>query len=78
MQCYVEFVLERGSKDPESFVLFNFDEVRSLLVQVSCWILRLSGQYLKPDLSCNQVLKCRDISEIYCRYFGCLLIPTQY
>ena len=47
------FVLEHGGKDLESFVLLNFDEVRSLLVQVSCWILSLSGQLLNPDLSCN-------------------------
>ncbi|KAJ9681657.1 hypothetical protein PVL29_017851 [Vitis rotundifolia] len=34
-QCYVVFVLEHGGKDLESFVLLNFDEVRSLLVQVT-------------------------------------------
>ncbi|EOA39955.1 hypothetical protein CARUB_v10008644mg [Capsella rubella] len=34
-QCYVMFVLEHGGKDLEKFVLLNFDEARSLLVQVT-------------------------------------------
>ncbi|CAH8337010.1 unnamed protein product [Eruca vesicaria subsp. sativa] len=34
-QCYVMFVLEHEGKYLESFVLLNFDEARSLLVQVS-------------------------------------------
>ncbi|KAJ0095578.1 hypothetical protein Patl1_15871 [Pistacia atlantica] len=34
-QCYVVFVLQHGGKDLESFVLLNFDEARSLLVQVT-------------------------------------------
>ncbi|VVA90392.1 unnamed protein product [Arabis nemorensis] len=34
-QCYVMFVLEHGGQDLESFVLLNFDEARSLLVQVT-------------------------------------------
>ncbi|MED6196558.1 hypothetical protein PIB30_048582 [Stylosanthes scabra] len=33
-QCYVIFVLEHGGKDLESFVLLNYDEARTLLVQV--------------------------------------------
>ncbi|CAI0552019.1 unnamed protein product, partial [Linum tenue] len=33
-QRYVVFILEHGGKDLESFVLKNFDETRSLLVQV--------------------------------------------
>lgn len=33
-QCYVVFVQEHGGKDLESFVLLNFDEARSLLIQV--------------------------------------------
>ncbi|MED6168552.1 hypothetical protein PIB30_012547 [Stylosanthes scabra] len=33
-QCYVVFVLEHGGKDLESFVLLNYDEARTLLVQV--------------------------------------------
>ncbi|GFP80389.1 serine/threonine-protein kinase haspin, partial [Phtheirospermum japonicum] len=34
-QRYVVFVQEHGGKDLESFVLLNFDEARSLLVQVT-------------------------------------------
>ncbi|XAR52751.1 Non-specific serine/threonine protein kinase [Bertholletia excelsa] len=34
-QCYVVFVQGHGGQDLESFVLFNFDEARSLLVQVT-------------------------------------------
>ncbi|KAJ0980008.1 hypothetical protein J5N97_015482 [Dioscorea zingiberensis] len=34
-QCYLVFILAHGGKDLESFVLLNFDEARSLLVQVT-------------------------------------------
>ncbi|XP_017232894.1 serine/threonine-protein kinase haspin homolog isoform X1 [Daucus carota subsp. sativus] len=34
-QCYIIFVQEHGGQDLESFVLLNFDEARSLLVQVT-------------------------------------------
>ncbi|CAL9125260.1 unnamed protein product, partial [Musa textilis] len=34
-QCYIVFVLADGGKDLESFVLLNYDEARSLLVQVT-------------------------------------------
>ncbi|XP_042006151.1 serine/threonine-protein kinase haspin homolog [Salvia splendens] len=34
-QCYVVFVQQHGGRDLESFVLFNFEEARSLLVQVT-------------------------------------------
>ncbi|KAL8527684.1 hypothetical protein ACS0TY_005503 [Phlomoides rotata] len=34
-QCYAIFVQEHGGKDLESFVLQNFDEARSLLIQVT-------------------------------------------
>ncbi|KAL0364890.1 UNVERIFIED_CONTAM: Serine/threonine-protein kinase haspin [Sesamum angustifolium] len=34
-QCYAVFVQEHGGRDLESFVLLNFDEARSLLVQVT-------------------------------------------
>ncbi|KAK6119088.1 hypothetical protein DH2020_047174 [Rehmannia glutinosa] len=34
-QCYVVFVQAHGGQDLESFVLLNFDEARSLLVQVT-------------------------------------------
>lgn len=34
-QCYVVFVQEHGGQDLESFVLLNFNEARSLLVQVT-------------------------------------------
>ena len=39
-QHYVVFVLQHGGKDLENFVLENFDEARSLLVQVT-WRLFL-------------------------------------
>lgn len=35
LQCYIVFVLADGGKDLESFVLLNFNEARSLLVQVT-------------------------------------------
>ncbi|XP_065029256.1 serine/threonine-protein kinase haspin homolog [Musa acuminata AAA Group] len=34
-QCFIVFVLADGGKDLESFVLLNYDEARSLLVQVT-------------------------------------------
>lgn len=34
LQCYFVFVQEHGGQDLESFVLLNFNEARSLLVQV--------------------------------------------
>ncbi|GLT88464.1 hypothetical protein SLE2022_064890 [Rubroshorea leprosula] len=34
-QCYTVFVLQHGGKDLESFVLENFNEARSLLMQVT-------------------------------------------
>lgn len=34
-QCYVVFVQEHGGRDLESFVLLNYEEVRSLLIQVT-------------------------------------------
>lgn len=34
------FVLEHGGKDLESFVLLNFDEARSLLIQVTLCCLK--------------------------------------
>jgi serine/threonine-protein kinase haspin len=39
VQCYVVFVLQHGGKDLESFVLSNFDEAQSLLVQVIVHVL---------------------------------------
>ncbi|KAI4301665.1 hypothetical protein L6164_034918 [Bauhinia variegata] len=44
-QCYVAFVLEHGGKDLESFVLLNFDEARSLLVQVTAGLAVAESAY---------------------------------
>jgi serine/threonine-protein kinase haspin len=59
MQCYVVFVLQHGGKDLESFVLLNFDEVHSLLVQVMMYIL------FKHFLS---ILHWAATFKIYCVY----------
>uniref|UniRef100_A0A6N2KVX5 non-specific serine/threonine protein kinase n=1 Tax=Salix viminalis TaxID=40686 RepID=A0A6N2KVX5_SALVM len=44
-QCYVVFVLQHGGKDLESFVLLNFDEVQSLLVQVTAGLAVAEAAY---------------------------------
>ncbi|KAK9161842.1 hypothetical protein Syun_008183 [Stephania yunnanensis] len=44
-QCYVVFVLAHGGKDLESFVLLNFDEARSLLVQVTAALAVAEAAY---------------------------------
>ncbi|KAK6242911.1 hypothetical protein QUC31_009320 [Theobroma cacao] len=44
-QCYVVFVLQHGGKDLESFVLKNFDEARSLLVQVTAALAVAEAAY---------------------------------
>ncbi|KAI4349866.1 hypothetical protein L6164_010412 [Bauhinia variegata] len=51
-QCYVAFVLEHGGKDLESFVLLNFDEARSLLVQVYFRCQFRACQFLHGGLIC--------------------------
>ncbi|KAF2324075.1 hypothetical protein GH714_006499 [Hevea brasiliensis] len=44
-QCYVVFVLQHGGKDLESFVLMNFDEARSLLVQVTATLAVVEAEF---------------------------------
>ncbi|EXB57536.1 hypothetical protein L484_022641 [Morus notabilis] len=44
-QCYVVFVLEHGGRDLESFVLLNFDEARTLLVQVTAALAVAEAAY---------------------------------
>ncbi|XP_034896295.2 LOW QUALITY PROTEIN: serine/threonine-protein kinase haspin homolog [Populus alba] len=44
-QCYVVFVLQHGGKDLESFVLLNFDEAQSLLVQVTAGLAVAEAAY---------------------------------
>ncbi|XP_057439084.1 serine/threonine-protein kinase haspin homolog [Lotus japonicus] len=44
-QCYVVFVQEHGGKDLESFVLLNFDEARTLLVQVTAGLAVAESGY---------------------------------
>ncbi|KAK0593055.1 hypothetical protein LWI29_029974 [Acer saccharum] len=44
-QCYVVFVLQHGGKDLEGFVLLNYDEARSLLVQVTAALAVAEAAY---------------------------------
>ncbi|CAA6653942.1 unnamed protein product [Spirodela intermedia] len=45
-QRYIVFVLADGGRDLESFVLFNFDEARSLLVQGNILLARKDAQMM--------------------------------
>ncbi|KAI3993033.1 hypothetical protein MKX01_009776, partial [Papaver californicum] len=44
-QCYLVFVLAHGGKDLESFVLSNFEEAKSLLVQVAAALAVAEAAY---------------------------------
>uniref|UniRef100_A0A9I9DAI9 Protein kinase domain-containing protein n=1 Tax=Cucumis melo TaxID=3656 RepID=A0A9I9DAI9_CUCME len=44
-QLYVVFVLQHGGKDLESFVLLNYDEAQSLLVQVTAGLAVAEAAY---------------------------------
>ncbi|XP_027349484.1 serine/threonine-protein kinase haspin homolog [Abrus precatorius] len=44
-QCYMVFVQEHGGKDLESFALLNFDEARTLLVQVTAGLAVAESAY---------------------------------
>ncbi|KAL3573350.1 hypothetical protein D5086_023963 [Populus alba] len=63
-QCYVVFVLQHGGKDLESFVLLNFDEARSLLVQVTAGlaIAEAAYEFEHRDLHWGNILLCRNDS----------------
>ncbi|XP_057807449.1 serine/threonine-protein kinase haspin homolog isoform X2 [Salvia miltiorrhiza] len=60
-QCYVVFVQEHGGRDLESFVLLNFDEARSLLVQVTLAlaVAEAAYEFEHRDLHWGNVLLTR-------------------
>uniref|UniRef100_A0A1J3CVP1 non-specific serine/threonine protein kinase n=1 Tax=Noccaea caerulescens TaxID=107243 RepID=A0A1J3CVP1_NOCCA len=64
-QCYVMFVLEHGGKDLESFVLLNFDEARSLLVQVTVGlaVAEAAFEFEHRDLHWGNILLSRNNSS---------------
>lgn len=64
-QCYVVFVQEHGGKDLESFVLLNFDEARSLLVQVTLAlaVAEAAFEFEHRDLHWGNILLSRKGSE---------------
>ncbi|KAJ8752288.1 hypothetical protein K2173_003924 [Erythroxylum novogranatense] len=61
-QCYVVFVLQHGGKDLESFVLLNFDEARSLLVQVTAAlaVAEAAYEFEHRDLHWGNILLSRN------------------
>ncbi|CAN8294702.1 unnamed protein product [Cochlearia groenlandica] len=61
-QCYVMFVLEHGGKDLESFVLLNFDEARSLLLQVTAGlaVAEAAFEFEHRDLHWGNILLSRN------------------
>ncbi|XP_010544136.1 PREDICTED: serine/threonine-protein kinase haspin homolog [Tarenaya hassleriana] len=63
-QCYVMFVLEHGGKDLENFVLLNFDEARSLLVQVTAGmaVAEAAFEFEHRDLHWGNILLSRNDS----------------
>ncbi|CAA7037065.1 unnamed protein product [Microthlaspi erraticum] len=81
-QCYVMFVLEHGGKDLESFVLLNFDEARSLLVQVTAGlaVAEAAFEFEHRDLHWGNILLSRNNSstlpfiiegkEVFIKTFG--------
>ncbi|KAF6154952.1 hypothetical protein GIB67_018389 [Kingdonia uniflora] len=60
-QVYVVFVLAHGGKDLESFVLLNFDEARSILIQVAAALAVAESAYEfeHRDLHWGNILLCR-------------------
>ncbi|KAF8108005.1 hypothetical protein N665_0115s0020 [Sinapis alba] len=63
-QCYVMFVLEHGGKDLEGFVLSNFDEARSLLIQVTAGlaVAEAAFEFEHRDLHWGNILLSRNNS----------------
>ncbi|KAK2634612.1 hypothetical protein Ddye_029404 [Dipteronia dyeriana] len=63
-QRYVVFVLQHGGKDLEGFVLFNYDEARSLLVQVTAAlaVAEAAYEFEHRDLHWGNVLLSRNDS----------------
>lgn len=84
-QCYVVFVLEHGGRDLESFVLLNFDEARSLLVQVTAAlaVAEAAYEFEHRDLHWGNILLSRKDSpmikytlqgkQIFVRTYGLLI-----
>ncbi|XP_022155824.1 serine/threonine-protein kinase haspin homolog isoform X2 [Momordica charantia] len=64
-QCYVVFVLQHGGKDLESFVLLNFDEAQSLVIQVTAAlaVAEAAYEFEHRDLHWGNVLLSRNNSE---------------
>ncbi|XP_022856903.1 serine/threonine-protein kinase haspin homolog, partial [Olea europaea var. sylvestris] len=64
-QCYVVFVQEHGGQDLESFVLLNFDEARSLLVQVTIAlaVAEAAYEFEHRDLHWGNILLSRKGSD---------------
>ncbi|XP_078443477.1 protein kinase superfamily protein isoform X2 [Wolffia australiana] len=60
-QRYVVFVLADGGRDLESFVLFNFEEARSLLVQVTAGlaVAEIACEFEHRDLHWGNILLAR-------------------
>ncbi|KAL3515873.1 hypothetical protein ACH5RR_022775 [Cinchona calisaya] len=65
-QYYVVFVQEHGGQDLESFVLLNFDEARSLLVQVTLAlaVAEAAYEFEHRDLHWGNILLNRKGSEM--------------
>ncbi|KAK3025045.1 hypothetical protein RJ639_043323 [Escallonia herrerae] len=84
-QCYVVFVQEHGGQDLESFVLRNFDEACSLLVQVTTAlaVAEAAYQFEHRDLHWGNILLSRKDSttleyilkgeKIYVKTFGLVI-----
>ncbi|KAJ3683895.1 hypothetical protein LUZ60_014122 [Juncus effusus] len=64
-QCYIIFVLADGGKDLESFVLFDYNEARSLLLQVtaSLAVAETACEFEHRDLHWGNILLSRDERE---------------
>ncbi|CAN0897301.1 Serine/threonine-protein kinase haspin homolog [Linum grandiflorum] len=64
-QRYVVFVLQHGGKDLESFVLLNFDEARSLLVQIvsAFAVAETAYEFEHRDLHWGNILLSRNESS---------------
>ncbi|CAL5329992.1 unnamed protein product [Camellia sinensis] len=64
-QCYVVFVQEHGGQDLESFVLLNFSEAWSLLVQVTIAlaVAEAAYEFEHRDLHWGNILLSRKDSE---------------
>ncbi|MQL98574.1 hypothetical protein Taro_031288 [Colocasia esculenta] len=65
-QCYIVFSLADGGRDLESFVLLNFDESRSLLVQVTAAlaVAEIACEFEHRDLHWGNILLTRKEASI--------------